>query len=446
MNNVSVNTLNQLTAHKAAQKIKQREITSQELVLYYLECIKKRDNEINAWAHLNPHVVLANAASADHAISEGTTVGPLHGVPIAIKDIIDTTDFPTEHGCPIFKGNRPATDAPVVENLRNAGAIILGKTVTTELALLTPALTKNPANTEHSPGGSSSGSAAAVACDMVPAALGTQTAGSILRPASYCGVVGYKPTLGLVPRRGILMQSHTLDTAGVLTRSLHDAALLVLAMSSSEPRSEIRQHLSQFIDRKEPTNKPNFAFVKTPVWDQVEPTAAEQISTLAENLGQSCQETEIDLLANVIEWHRLVHLAENVAYYGPLQDNQRDQLSDGLNQRLDEGACVPVRNYIEAVSMQNAAAREIERTVFSKFTTILTPAAAGVAPKGFTSTGTPIFNGLWTYLGFPAVSIPFTDIDGLPLGIQLVAARGQDAALLQDTQWLTDFLENSKSA
>ena len=272
MKDSTIDHLTQLTAYEAARKICQREITSEALVKHCLDLIGMRENEIFAWAHLNPQEALAQACAADHAIQRGAPTGPLHGVPVAIKDIIDTTDFPTEHGCPIFLGNQPEMDADVVTNLRRSGAIILGKTVTTELALLTPALTRNPVNAEHSPGGSSAGSAAAVASFMVPAALGTQTAGSILRPASYCGVVGFKPTLGLVPRRGVLMQSHTLDTVGVLTRSIRDAALLTYAMMEEtavqQARQSVRNELFEFLESNFSEKQQSFAFVKTPVWDQ----------------------------------------------------------------------------------------------------------------------------------------------------------------------------------
>ena len=448
MDTSASNSLIRLTVRDAAQKIRQGEITSQDLVGQCLDLINLRDSEISAWVHINPQATLAEASRADNAARGGASLGPLHGVPVGIKDIIDTTDFPTEHGCPIFENNCPTDDAHVVRNLRNAGAIVLGKTVTTELALLTPASTKNPANVEHCPGGSSAGSAAAVACQMVPAALGTQTAGSILRPASYCGVVGFKPTLGLVPRNGVLMQSHTLDTVGVLAQNIGDAALLTGVIAAGDRKSgsaadKICADLLGFSENSFPDRRPKFAFVKTPVWDQVEGDSAQLIEDLAHRLGGACDEIEIDALGKITEWHRVVHLAENAAYYGPLQDKDRDKLSEGLNARLEEGAKVSARAYIEAVAMQDAASRGIEREIFSKYTTIMTPAAAGVAPKGFSSTGTPIFNGLWTYLGFPAVSIPYTEVDGLPLGVQLVGVRGSDVQLLQDAQWLADFISGS---
>jgi Asp-tRNA(Asn)/Glu-tRNA(Gln) amidotransferase A subunit family amidase len=214
-----------LSATDAAGAIRAGEITSQELVRACLDRIARREDEVQAWAHLDPDYAMAQAKIADAALASGDAVGPLHGVPVGIKDIFDTADFPTENGCPIFAGRRPTADAACVSLLRAAGAFVLGKTVTTELALLTPARTRNPHNPAHTPGGSSSGSAAAVASGMVPAALGSQTAGSLIRPASYCGVHAFKPTLGMIPRAGVLMQSHTLDTVGIYGRSVDDLAL-----------------------------------------------------------------------------------------------------------------------------------------------------------------------------------------------------------------------------
>ena len=223
-----------LGAAEAAEAIREGRLNSETLVGAYLDRIARREPEVQAWAHLDPDYALAQARSRDADMRAGRPTGPLHGVPIGVKDIFDTADFPTEHGCPIFKARRPQKDAACVTLLRAAGAVILGKTVTTELALLTPAKTRNPHKTTHAPGGSSAGSAAAVAAEMVPAALGTQTAGSVIRPASFCGVYGFKPTLGMIPRDGVLMQSHTLDTVGVLGRSVDDLALLADALTAFE--------------------------------------------------------------------------------------------------------------------------------------------------------------------------------------------------------------------
>ncbi|MGD9669519.1 MAG: amidase [Hyphomicrobiaceae bacterium] len=428
----------------AAADIAAGRLTSEALVSACLERISLRDPEIGAFAWADPAYAIEQARRADRWRQTGNGCGPLHGVPVAIKDIIDTADMPTENGSPIFSGRRPSTDAFCVAALRSAGAVILGKTVSTELALLTPARTNNPAAPGHTPGGSSAGSAAAVAANMVPAALGTQTAGSVLRPASYCGVYGYKPTLGLVSRRGVLMQSHTLDTIGVLTRSVEDAALLVDCIAARDPDDRASYPRSQpnlaGVASEDAPVAPVFAFIKTPAWGDADPSLHEAYAELASALGPSLEEIDAPVLANVIEWQRIVQLAENAAYYGPLLDAHADKLSPGLRQRLTQGSDVPVRKYLEAIAAQEVAYNRIA-SLFTRYAAILTPASPGTAPRleeGIT--GSPVFNGLWTYLGMPAISVPLLEVDGRPLGVQLVGARRDDGRLLRTARWLETHL------
>lgn len=428
----------------AAAEIAAGRLTSQALVSACLERISQHDPGLGAFAWADPAYALEQARRADSWRQSGNGCGPLHGVPIAIKDIIDTADMPTENGSPIFAGRRPSSDAFCIAALRSAGAVILGKTVTTELALMTPARTGNPAAPGHTPGGSSAGSAAAVAAAMVPAALGSQTAGSVLRPASYCGVYGYKPTLGLVSRRGVLMQSHTLDTIGVLTRSIEDAALLVDCMAghdpddpASYPRSQ--PNLTGIATQTAPV-APVLAFIKTPAWNEADAQLHEAYAELAAALGDTIEEIDAPILADVIEWQRIVQLAENAAYYGPLLDAHADKLSPGLRERLTQGSAIPVRTYLEAIAVKEAAYSRIA-ALFTRYTAILTPASPGTAPRleqGIT--GSPIFNGLWTYLGMPAISVPLLEVEGLPLGVQLVGARRDDGRLLRTARWLDSRL------
>ncbi len=428
----------------AAAEIAAGRLTSEALVTACLERISSRDPDIGAFAWADPAYALEQARNADRWRQTGKGCGPLHGVPVAIKDIIDTADMPTGNGSPIFAGRRPAKDAPCVAALRSTGAIILGKTVTTELALLTPAETKNPVAPGHTPGGSSAGSAAAVAAGMVPAALGTQTAGSVLRPASYCGIYGFKPTLGLISRRGVLMQSHTLDTVGVLTRSVEDAALIVDCMSAYDPDDAASFPRSQpnlaGIAAEAPPVAPILAFIKTPAWNDADPRMHAAFAELADVLGDTLEEIEAPLLADVIEWQRIVQLAENAAYYGPLLDHHSDKLSPGLRQRLTEGSAVAVRKYLEAIAAREEACAKVSQ-LFSRYTAILTPAAPGPAPKREEGiTGSPVFNGLWTYLGLPAISLPLLEADGLPIGVQLVGPARDDGRLLRTARWLEDHL------
>ena len=437
--------LTALTVTEAAQAIRNGAVSSEALTEAHLARISARNGEVRAFAHIDADYAREQAKAADRARGTGNGIGPLHGVPIAVKDIIDTRDYPTEYGCPAHTGNRPTRDATCVAALRSAGAIILGKTVTTELALLTPSVACNPLNTAHSPGGSSAGSATAVADEMVPAALGTQTAGSVLRPASYCGIYGYKPTFGLIPRSGVLMQSHTLDTLGLFARSIEDLALLTDCMARFDPADAASYHTSgpniASIAAGKPPLPPSFAFVKTPAWSSnADPAMQEAFDELVSELGSQCDEIEIPGLDRVLEWQRLVQLAENAAYYGPLQDRSRDLLSQGLNTRLDEGAKVPVRAYVEAVASRDRAYEKVAE-LFSHYSVILTPAAPGPAPRldeGIT--GSPIFNGLWTYLGMPAVSVPVLEVNGLPVGVQLVGPRRDDGRLLRTARWLVQHL------
>lgn len=430
----------QLTAAEAAEAIRNGRTTSEALVAACLNRIAEQDPGIGAFVHLDPDYAIEQARRADRWRGTGNGTGPLHGVPIALKDIIETADMPTECGTPIMAGRRTGRDAALVTQLRQAGAIMLGKTVTTELALLTPSATRNPANLEHTPGGSSAGSAAAVAAHMVPVALGSQTAGSVLRPASYCGVYGFKPTFGLVSRTGVLMQSHTLDTMGLLARSIADLALVTDCMAATDPSDPASVPRSQprllDIARGEPPLPPTLAFVKTPSWDAMADAGMkEAFGELVAALGERVEEIEVGSLTEVIEWQRIVQLAENAAYYGPFLDRSADLLSPGLRARLEEGARVPVRAYVEAIANRDGAIGAVSQ-MFERYAAILTPAAPGPAPKGFGSTGSPIFNGLWTYLGLPTVSLPLLEVDGLPVGVQLIGPRYDDGRLLRTAGWL----------
>jgi Asp-tRNA(Asn)/Glu-tRNA(Gln) amidotransferase A subunit family amidase len=428
-----------LTATEAAHAIRDGEITSEALVRACLKRIGEREDEVEAWTHVDPDFALAQAKAADEAFRSGRAIGPLQGVPVGVKDIFNTETLPTGYGCPLFEGWPPKADARCVALLRSAGAVILGKTVTTELALLTPSWTRNPRNRAHTPGGSSAGSAAAVAAGMVPAALGSQTAGSLIRPASYCGVYAFKPTLGLVPRAGVLMQSHTLDTVGVLGRSVEDLALLADAMIGFEPDDPVslRYDGPGLLEaaRQSPPAAPRFAFVRTPAWSDADPALHAAFEGLVATLGDRVMEIEIGVLADVIEWQRIVQLAENAQYYGPLLDKAPELLSDGLKVRLETGRKVDPKAYEEALASREAAYRKVAR-VLDDYDAILTPAATGPAPKGLESTGSPIFNGLWTYLGMPAVSLPLLEAEGLPIGVQLVGKRGADGHLLRTARWL----------
>ena len=434
-----------LTATEAAAALAAGTITSEELVAACLARIDDREPEVQAWAFLDRERALEQARAADAARKEGKGVGPLHGVPVGIKDIIDTADMPTEHGSAFFKGRRPYEDAACVTLLRRAGAVILGKTVTCELAAATPSRTRNPRNPAHTPGGSSSGSAAAVAAGMVPLALGTQTMGSVIRPAAFCGGVGFKPTFGLIPRFGVLAQAPSLDTVGVFGRSVEDVALVADALQGHDARD--RASLSSSRPRLLATATedwplpPLLAFVKTHAWNDADAATRDAFAELVEELGAQVKEISLDHTSERgFAAARLVQSAELAAHFGHMLDRSPELLSKGLAARIEEGLRVRAVNYVSALDARERLYATVQE-VFADHGQILTPAALGPAPRDLATTGNPIFCGLWTWLGVPAVTLPLLEADGLPMGVQLVGPRSDDGRLLRAARWLVRHFE-----
>lgn len=442
-----MNTLADLDAREAAEKIRKGEITSEALVEACLERIAQKDGELHAFVHLDADYALEQARAADRMAVHPDALGPLHGVPVAVKDVIDARGLPGEHGSPVFKGREPMEDAGCVRQLREAGAIVIGKTVTTELASLTAGPTRNPHDPDHTPGGSSSGSAVAVATGMAPLALGTQTAGSVIRPASFCGVYGFKPTRGLISRSGVLLQSHTLDTVGVMARSLDDIALAVDCMSAQDPADEVsypRARMSLLsLSLEARAFAPRLAFCRTPAWPFAEQVCKDAFAELVPSLGDACLEIDLpEQCAGVLDDQATIQLAENAHHYGWLYDHHRGELSEGMRGRLEQGMGISARDYQRA-----KLAREVHNEIFEArydgFDAILCPASPGPAPAGIDKTGNPIFNGLWTYLGVPALTIPLFDDNGMPFGLQLVGKRYEDGRLLRTARWLVRHLQDA---
>ena len=440
-------SLIELSATKAIAQLRNGEITSEDLVQACLERIDQVDGEIEAWAYLNPDYALDQARLLDSKRQAGDAVGPLHGIPVGVKDIFDTETMPTENGTVLDSGRQPMNDCRVISLLEEAGAVIMGKTVSTELAVYGPGKTKNPHNPKHTPGGSSSGSAAAVASHMVPLAVGTQTNGSVIRPASFCGVVGFKPTHGLIPRTGILAQSHWLDTVGVFGRSVNDAAVIAEALVAYDPgdadtASRVRPALSKTA-RDEPPMPPMLAFAKTAVWDRADDETQEAFAELTESLGEGCNDLILpEPFDDAVELHGKIMNADLAKSFAGYYERGKDKLTDVLKGMIEDGQKVTAIEYNKAVDWRETL-NEGLGGVFDRYDAIIPPAATGEAPAGLDSTGSPVFNTLWTYCGLPAITLPLMQgSNGLPIGVQLVGPRHDDARLLRTANWLvSNFAE-----
>ena len=443
---MDLSNLPALSATDASRLIREGVVSSEQYVAACLARVRDVDARIEAWAFLDPAHALAAACAADEHRRSGQPIGPLHGVPIGIKDIIDTADMPTENGSPLHAGRTPSRDAAVVTLLRAAGAVIMGKTVTTEFACGGSGKTRNPHDAAYSPGGSSSGSAAAVAAEMVPLALGSQTGGSTVRPASYCGVFGLKPTRGLIPRRGMSRVAHTLDTVGLFARTLDDIALLLescVAYDEGEFESAPRAHVPyRAVTAEEPPTPPTFGFVKTPHWSRMDADAQQAFTELVARLGARVETVELPrAIEPAWEWHAIIMESEVALHLAREWDKGRARLSERLRTRIERGRTHTAARYLEALAQIPHLNDTFTELFEQKFDALLTPAATGVAPKGLESTGDPVFNSLWTLCGLPGLSVPLMrGANGLPLGVQLVGARHGDGRLLRTGRWLIDTL------
>jgi Asp-tRNA(Asn)/Glu-tRNA(Gln) amidotransferase A subunit family amidase len=440
-----------LGAVVAARKIREGKLSAEELTRACLARIEAREPEVRAWAFLDPEHALRQARAADEQRKRGRPLGPLHGMPVGVKDIVDTADMPTENGTVLHAGRRPRQDATLVSLLRAAGAVILGKTVTTELAVYAPNKTRNPHNPEHTPGGSSSGSAAAVADGMVPLAIGTQTNGSVIRPASFCGVYGFKPSHGLIPRTGVLAQSPPLDTVGVMAADLEGLAFLaepLMAFDAKDPASQPRAR-PQLLEvlRAPPPVPPRLAFVRSPVWDQAAEDTKAGFAELVEALGERVEEVALSAsFDDAIEIHRTIMEADLAKSFAREYERGRDQLSARLREMIERGQAVRAVDYNRAVA-RIATLNAILAEFFASYDAILTPAAPGEAPSGLGATGSPVFCTIWTLCGTPAVTLPLlTGASGLPIGVQLVGEKGDDARLLRTAGWLIETVRGSAPA
>ncbi len=430
-----------LTATDAMAAMASGQLTSVDLVKSCLKQIKDTDGPIKAWAHLDPEQALTQAAECDRIRKAGMALGSLHGVPVGLKDIIDTCDMPTERGTPIFAGRQSKTDARLVELLRQAGAVIMGKTVTTELAFMHPSQTRNPHNPDHTPGGSSSGSAAAVAACHVPLAIGTQTNGSVIRPASFCGTFGFKPTAGVISRDGVLQTSETLDQVGCFGRSLADIALLTDVIAGYDQRdsnsySHPRPNMTAGAMADAPVT-PDLAWFDLPFNDRLANDAREGLDAVLDILGPQVMRLPVaDALSNLVAVQARIHEYEICQHQAEVIDTQWDQLSETLKPILERGRQITRAEYEDALEVK-ASAEDFFKEFFLEFDAIITPAAAGEAPKFGSGTGDPIFCTIWTLAGLPSVTLPLlVGENGLPIGVQLIGPAEKDDRLLRTARWL----------
>lgn len=440
-----INESYKLTASEALAAIASGKLSSVELVKSCLAQIEATDSTIKAWAFLDGDAALAQAAECDRIRKAGLATGPLHGIPVGLKDIIDTARMPTQRGTPIFAGRQTEHVARLVERLREAGAVIMGKTVTTELAFVHANETRNPHNADHSPGGSSSGSAAAVAAHHVPLAVGTQTNGSVIRPASFCGTFGFKPTRGVISRSGLLQTSVSLDQVGCFGRSLADVALLTDALGCYDQHDPVsfarpRPNMLAGAQAEVPVT-PELAWFNLPFNDRLSDDSRDGFDAVLEILGPQVTRMEpADTLSNLVVVQARIHEYEIVQHQGAVFDKYWDQISETLKPVITRARQITKTEYEDALAVK-ASAEAFFANFFVDYDAIIAPSAAGEAPKFGKGTGDPIFCTLWTLAGLPCVSLPLLiGENGLPIGVQLIGPAEKDDRLLRTARWVQKYL------
>ena len=430
-----------LSLEELSEKIKSGQVTSVEVCETYIERIKKFDKDIKAWAHFDRKVLLEKAAESDEHRKAGKPTGLLHGVPIAVKDIIGTVDMPTECGTVIRKGKSYSQNAEIIDLLHSSGAIVMGKTATSELAYLSPPSTTNPHDKNRTPGGSSSGSAASVASFMAPASIGSQTGGSIIRPASYCGVVGYKPTYGLISRNGVLRTSYNLDQVGMFGRKVEDVAMLAKVLIKKDKYDPATIHYSTenilAETKKGPIFEPKFIFYKTDYWKIIDKKSREAFEYFIKSFKKNIEIFDTpSYFKDIHKYHQIIHetdLANNFSVY---YKKFKKKLSKYMQDAISNGNKYTAKEYAEAIDFMKRSYESYEE-VFEDYHGVLSPSSPGVAPKGLKSTGTAEFNKVWSYLGTPCISLPLLEGENnLPLGVQLIGNKYDDHRFLGVAKWL----------
>jgi len=414
--------LHGITATEARRRMRAGTLDAVTLMEACLERVAAREKVIHAFAHFDADAARAAARSAPD--------GPLSGIPIGIKDVLDTADMPSGYGSPIWTGWRPRADSAPVAWARAAGGVVIGKTVTTEFATRKPGPTANPANPAHTPGGSSSGSAAGVGDGMFPLAYGTQTAGSIIRPAAFCGAVGYKPSFGMINRNGMKIMSDSLDTVGVMARSVADCALFAGAVSGRDLGDPDTR----------PDRAPRIGVCRSPNWDAAAPETEALLPRVAEALARAGAQVRDfalpDSFSALKDAHPIVMNSESARALGWELAHRRDGISEGLLERLEFGLSRSEAERTGAYDMF-ASTQAAFGPALGDLDVLITPSAPGEAPEGLDWTGDPAFNYMWTSLHVPCVTVPAgLGRNGLPLGVQIVGRLGDDRAVLAWAQWV----------
>ena len=436
-----------LKAEELALKIKDAQLTSVEICEKYIERINKFEKDVKAWAHFDKKLLLEKAAEADEYRRSGKPLGPLHGVPVAVKDIVGTIDMPTECGTVIRKGKSYSQNAEIIDLLLASGAIVMGKTATAELAYLGPPKTTNPHDHSRTPGGSSSGSAAAVASFMAPLSIGSQTGGSIIRPASYCGVVGYKPTYGLISRNGVLKTSEKLDHIGVFGRSVEDVALLSKVLIKKDNFDSATVHYSAenmlAETKKGPLFEPKFIFYKTDYWKNIEKKSREALEYFIKSFKKNIEVFDNpSYFKDIHKYHQIMYETDLANNFGLYYKKYKKKLSKPMQDAIVKGNKHSAKEYAEALDFMKRSYESYEE-VFEDYHGVLSPASPGVAPKSLKTTGSAEFNKVWSYLGTPCISLPLLQGDAnMPLGVQLTGAKYDDHRFLGIANWLEKECNN----
>ena len=430
-----------LNANELVSKLKSGDISSVDLCKAYIKRIEKFEKDVQAWAFLDKKILLEKAEEADEYRKSGKPLGSLHGLPIAIKDIIGTYDMPTECGTVFRKGMSASQDAEIVDLLKTEGAIIMGKTATSELAYYSPSKTKNPHDYSRTPGGSSSGSAAVVASHMAPLSIGSQTGGSVIRPASYCGVVGYKPSFGLISRNGVLKTSENLDHVGVFGKSVEDVALLakVLIKKDSYDKATIHYSTDTMLEecKKTPLYEPKFIFYKTESWKKIDKKSREAFEYFIKSFKKNIEVFDTpSYFKEIKKFHQIIHetdMANN--FYNYFKRNKK-KLSKEMQTAISRGIKYSAKDYAEARDFMSRS-YESYKEVFEDYHGVISPSSTGVADKGLSSTGSPDFCTVWSFMGTPSISLPLLEGENnLPLGVQLIGNKYDDLKFIGIANWL----------